>query len=143
MTKVISLNERRKYPRVSDALALKFVEAGNQSVATPDVLGPLPTHIVQLSCGGLRFCHTATFENNTSLLLTLHLPSADKTVQLESRVIASGEEKPGNIIPCDKPCFVQVVFKNIDNSVQKLLEDHVDYVIEKTGVKNRAVAYSA
>jgi len=143
MTKVISLNERRKYPRVSDAMALSFVEGCTTKQHSSENVGPLPTHIVQLSCGGLRFCHDASFECDTPLLLNLHLPTADKTIQIESRVIASGEEKPGNTLPCDKPCFVQVVFENIGSSNHQLLKNHVDYVIEKTGVKNRAVAYSA
>ena len=143
MTQVISLDERRQYPRVSDAVALSFSEGCTTQQNASETVGPLPTHIVQLSCGGLRFCHDASFECDTLLMLSLHLPTANKTIHLESRVIASGEEKTGNTLPCDKPCFVQVVFENIDNNNHQLLKHHVDHVIEKTGVKNRAVAYSA
>jgi len=138
MNEVISLQERRKHPRVSDAVALKIIEGIEESAAT--AIDSAPTHIVKMSCGGLRFVHDTPLDTGVTLLLSMRLASVDKTVHLTSRVIASGEEK--TVFSSIKSYFVQVQFENIDLNVQQLLENHINYVIEKTGVKNRAVGYT-
>lgn len=142
MTTVISLKERRKHPRVSDALALQLEQ---QSLETGIVeeLDPVPTHIVKMSCGGLRFLHNTSLESDTSLQLRMFLPSANETICVNSRVIASGEEKTDAAKHCNKHYFVQVEFQQMDTHQQELLENHINYVIEKTGVKNRLATYSA
>jgi len=91
---VVTLSERRKHPRISDALALRL-----DCPATTAPVDPQPTHIVKMSCGGLRFVHNTPLDVDTHLNLSMHLPSSDKTIHLTSRVISSGEEK-GHSIQC-------------------------------------------
>jgi len=45
----VSLNERRKYPRITDAIALCLDSEQSET------LQPTPTHVVKMSCGGLHF----------------------------------------------------------------------------------------
>lgn len=133
MTKVVSLNERRKHPRISDAVALRF--DCNDST-TP--LDPRPTHIVKMSCGGLRFVHETSVDADTQINLSLHLPSCDQTVHMASRVISSGEEKSGALASSKhKKYFVQVEFLDLDREVHQLIANHIDYVIQKTGMTHQ------
>lgn len=133
---VVSLSERRKYPRISDAIALRL--ESEQTTSAP--LNSTPTHVVKMSCGGLRFAHNTTIEAGTSINLCMHLPSSGKTINVASRVISSGEEK-STIYTGSKreQYYVQVEFQNVDQSVQQLLADHIDYVIDKTGMTHRAI----
>jgi len=122
---VVTLSERRKHPRISDALALRL-----DCPATTAPVDPQPTHIVKMSCGGLRFV----------LNLSMHLPSSDKTIHLTSRVISSGEEKGHSI---QKQYFVQIEFTELDNTDKALLKRHIDHVIQKTGMTHRDVHHIA
>lgn len=129
---VVSLNERRKYPRVSDAVALCL--DSDQSVA----LEPTPTHVVKISCGGLHFLHHCLIDANTRISLCMHLPSSNKTVHLSSRVISSGKTANGVASDInDKNYYVQVEFLDVDQSAHQLLADHISYVISKTGLSHR------
>ncbi len=122
---VVSLSERRKHPRVSDAVALRL---NLDDLASTSPLDPAPTHVVKMSCGGLRFSHNALLDPGTALPISMHLPSADKTVHLTSRVISSGEEKGSN----RKAYFIQIEFQHVDAQVKALLEAHINYVLDKT-----------
>ncbi len=122
---VVSLSERRKHRRVSDAVALRLNLEGHPPSASLD---PTPTHVVKMSCGGLRFSHSVSLDPGSALPLSMHIPSADKTVHIDSRVISSGEEKGTN----RKDYFIQVEFQHINDEVKVLLKDHIDYVLEKT-----------
>lgn len=138
---VVSIDERRKYPRVSDALALRF-----NSDESPDtsLLDPTPTHVVKMSCGGLRFVHSASVDADTNINLSMHLPSSDQTIHVGSRVVCSGEDTSGSTsITAQKQYYVQVEFLQLDKSVLQLLEDHIDYVIQKTGMTHRDVHRTA
>jgi len=140
-SKVVSLNERRKHPRVSDALALRF-----NSNDSPDssLLDPTPTHVVKMSCGGLRFVHNASVDADTNINLSMHLPSSDQTIHVASRVICSGEETSGiSASTAQTQYYVQVEFLHLDTEVLQLLEDHIDYVIQKTGMTHRDVHHTA
>jgi len=134
MTDVISLNERRKYPRVSDAVALRLDEQ-HSDLEIP--LDPNPTHIVKISCGGMRFLHNSQIDAGTDLCISMYLSSSQLTVQLNSRVISSGEDNTSAKGKSESH-FVQVEFQNINTDTKQLLEDHIDYLLEKTGVINRA-----
>ena len=129
---VVSLNERRKYPRISDAIALRL--DGNPA----EPLNSVPTHVVKMSCGGLRFVHKTAIDTDTNVQLCIHLPSSDKTIHIASRVVSSGEEKSDVFASTkSKRYYVQVEFLNIDQNVHQLLADHVDYVLSKTGMSHR------
>lgn len=134
---VVSLNERRKHPRVSDAVALRFNDDGQ---APSPVLDHAPTHVVKMSCGGMRFVHETSLEPDTTLDLSLYLPSADQTVHIESRVISSGEEKTSST---EKTYFVQLAFQQVNDQVQSLLKNHIDYVQSKTSSYSAEYYYSA
>jgi len=118
---VVTLSERRKHPRVSDALALRL-----DCSETTGPLNPQPTHIVKMSCGGLRFMHNTAMDVDTQLNLSMHLPSSDQTIHLTSRVISSGEEKNQSN---QKQYFVQLEFIDLDNTAKGLLKRHIDHVI--------------
>ena len=136
---VVALNERRKHPRVSDALALRLNTDG-----ITEALNPQPTHIVKMSCGGLRFVHHTAVDINTPVSLSFYLPSSDETVHVNCRVISSGEEK-SNAFSSSKQnqYFVQMEFIDLDKSAQALLKRHIDYVIQKTGMTHRDVHHIA
>lgn len=139
--KVVSLNERRKHPRVSDALALRF-----NSNDSPDksVLDPTPTHVVKMSCGGLRFVHSASVDADTNINLSMHLPSSDQTIHVASRVVCSGEETSVSTgSSAQAQYYVQVEFLDLDTTALQLLEDHIHYVIQKTGMTHRDVHHTA
>lgn len=126
---VVSINERRKYPRVSDAIALRL----NAEPSTP--LNPTPTHVVKMSCGGLRFVHNEAIDAGTTVNLCMHLASSDQTIHIASRVVSSGEEKTTSAK--GKKYCVQVEFQDVDQPVRHLLANHINYVIAKTGVWHR------
>ena len=134
---VVALSERRKYPRVSDALALRLNCPETFDPMT-DQLNPQPTHIVKMSCGGLRFVHSTAIDINTHMNLRVHLPSSDQTIHLASRVISSGEEK-GHLFSHSKQkqYFVQIEFLDLNNTEKEQLKRHIDYVIQKTGMTYR------
>jgi len=141
MDKVVSLSDRRQYPRVSDAIALRL---DNPEAAAYSPLDPVPTHVVKMSCSGLRFLHDSAFESDSQICLSVHLTSSDKTIQINSRVVSSGEEKTiGNATPHQKPYYVQVEFQNLTEQSLQLLKSHIDQVIEKTGIINRDTYYTA
>ena len=132
---IVALSERRKHPRVSDALALRLNSEGSTGP-----LNPQPTHIVKMSCGGLRFVHNTAIDVDTPVNLSFHLPSSDQTLHVACRVVSSGEEK-GHTFSSSKQqqYFVQIEFTGLDNSSRELLKRHIDYVIQKTGMTHRDV----
>lgn len=130
--KVVSLKERRKYPRISDAIALHL------NSDPSNLLDPTPTHVVKMSCGGLRFVHNTSVEAGARINLCIHLPSSDQTIHLASRVISCGEEKSSVFASSNGTnYYVQVEFVDIDKQVRQLLADHIDYVLGKTGLTHR------
>ncbi len=134
---VVALSERRKYPRVSDALALRL-NCPEKFDPTKDQLNPQPTHIVKMSCGGLRFVHNTAIDIDTHMNLRVHLPSSDQTIHLAGRVISSGEEKSNAFSHSkQKQYFVQIEFIDLNNTEKELLKNQIDYVIQKTGMIDR------
>ncbi len=130
--KIVALKERRKYPRISDAIALRL------NSDPSEMLDPSPTHVVKLSCGGLRFAHNTSIDAETNIKLCMHLPSSDQTIHLAGRVITSGEEKSASFTGTNtKRYSVQVEFVDVDQQSHQLLADHVDYVLGKTGLSHR------
>jgi|GEM_PF-6825309 len=132
---VVSLNERRKYPRISEAVALRLNSEADASSLEP--LDAAPTHVVKMSCGGLRFAHHTSLDAETRLHLSIHLSSSGRTVHIATRVVSSGKEK------CDaysstqngQHC-IQVEFLKVESDVHQLLADHINYVINKTGISS-------
>lgn len=100
-------------------------------VLTP--LDPTPTHVVKMSCGGVRFIHNQSVDVDTRFKLCMHLSSCNKTVHLLSRVISSGREK-NESMPSSEKYYVQVEFLDVDKNNHRLLANHIDYVIQKTGM---------
>lgn len=126
---IVSLSDRRQSPRVSDALALRVDSLTSTDHSTHTPLGPKPTHVVQLSHSGMRFSHDSAFETDTQLSLSIYLPSVEETVQIDSLVVASGEEPSGR--SRKSSYFVQVKFDHTDERLSRLLRQQVDYVLGK------------
>lgn len=136
-------NDVKKFPQVSDAVALRLDPSESGSV--PDTCAPLdptPTHIVKISYGGMRFLHESAMDANDNVYLSLYLPLADQTVQLNSRVVSCGEEKTPSARRYHKPYFVQVEFQNIDEHVHQLLKNHINDVLAKTGNEQISCIYN-
>ena len=128
----VSLNERRKHPRITDAIALCLDSKQSET------LEPTPTHVVKMSCGGLHFLHHCAIDADTRINLCMHLPSSDQTVHLNSRVISSGKTGNGAAAEVkDKSHYVQVEFLDVDQSIHQLLAKHINYVLNKTGLTHR------
>jgi len=133
--KEVALSERRKHPRISDAVALRF-----NCDETTDPLDPQPTHVVKMSCGGLRFVHNTAVDVDTCMKLSVHLPSSDQTIHVAARVVLSGEDKGRSFSHSkQKQYFVQLEFVELNSTCQELLARHIDYVIQKTGMTHRDV----
>ena len=135
-------NDVKKFPQVSDAVALRLdpSEPANKP-GTCIPLDPAPTHIVKLSYGGMRFLHDDVLNTDDNVNLSLYLPLADQTVQLNSRVVTCGEQKSPSNRPYEKPYFVQVEFKNINEQVHLLLKNHIDDILAKTGTEHTSYMY--
>ena len=135
-------NDVKKFPQVSDAVALRLdpSEPANKP-GTCIPLDPAPTHIVKLSYGGMRFLHDDVLNTDDNVNLSLYLPLADQTIQLNSRVITCGEEKTSTRRPYEKPYFVQVEFQNVNEQVHLLLKNHIDNVRAKTGTEQMSYMY--
>ena len=135
--------DTRHYPQVSYAVALRLDPS--ESVSVPDTCAPLdptPTHIVKISYGGMRFLHESAMDTNDNVNLSLYLPLADQTIQLNSRVVICGEEKTPSARRYLKPYFVQVEFQNIDEHVHQLLKNHINDVLAKTGNEQISCIYN-
>ena len=135
-------NDVKKFPQVSDAVALRLdpsEPANNPGTCIP--LDPAPTHIVKLSYGGMRFLHDDVLNTDDNVNLSLYLPLADQTVQLNSRVVTCGEQKSPSNRPYEKPYCVQVEFKNINEQVHLLLKNHIDDILAKTGTEHTSYMY--
>jgi len=79
----------------------------------------------------MRFSHDSAFETDTQLSLSMYLPSVDKTVYIDSLVVASGEEPSGEGSSQKSSYFVQVKFDLTDERLSRLLRQQVDYVLGK------------
>ena len=89
----------------------------------------------------MRFLHDDVLNTDDNVNLSLYLPLADQTVQLNSRVVTCGEQKSPSNRPYEKPYFVQVEFKNINEQVHLLLKNHIDDILAKTGTEHTSYMY--
>lgn len=139
--------EKRTTRRVSDALALRIEESPEQaesaqaeSIFDQSPLDSTPTHVVNLSTGGLRFLHETKLEENKSLRLTLRLGPKNETISIQAIVISSVEEKTqsGN-----KRYNARVRFTNVNNTARNLLEQHISHVLNQTHQYYKEYSYKA
>lgn len=130
--------EKRKTRRVSDAMALRVENASEAIGHAP--LDTTPTHVVNISTGGLRFLHEKNLPPSESLLVTLCLGPQKETVSLRAEVISSVEatNQSGN-----KRYNSRVKFKNVDKAALALLDQHISYVLNKTYMHCKEFQYKA
>ncbi len=81
--------ERRRFPRVSDTLAVSYREAG--AVGEPWRVGTA----ISLGAGGLRFRSSDAFPAGTLLDLQLRLPGSAEPAALNGRVAWSQLQASG------------------------------------------------
>ncbi len=130
--------DNRKTKRVSDAMALRIENADNAIGHAP--LDTTPTHVVNLSLGGLRFEHERDLPLSQDLLLTMCLGPNRETVSLQAEVVSSVEEK-GN--SGNKRFKAHVKFKNVDQTAHNLLNQHIDHILNQTFQHCRQYNYKA
>lgn len=130
--------EKRKTRRVSDAMALR-VENANDAIGHAP-LDTTPTHVVNISTGGMRFLHETKLPASEPLLVTMCLGPQMETVSLHAEVISSPEATTpsGN-----KRYNAQVKFVNIDKTAQNLLDLHINHVLNQAYKHCREFQYKA
>lgn len=130
--------EKRKTRRVSDAMALR-VENANDAIGHAP-LETTPTHVVNISSGGVRFLHETKLPLSEPLLVTMCLGPQMETVSLHAEVISSLEatNHSGN-----KRYNARVRFIDIDKAAQNLLDMHIDHVLNQTYKHCREFQYKA
>lgn len=124
--------ERRKFRRVSDAIALQIElidEAANEQDYTSVELSDYPTHVVSLSPNGLKCYHSEPFNDGDTLQLSMRLFPSQHRIDTMAKVVNSGEDVNGG--KTDR-FFAGVAFKNLDeDDIAKLLE-HIDQVARQS-----------
>lgn len=130
--------EKRRTRRISDAMALR-VEHANDAIGHAP-LDTTPTHVVNISTGGMRFLHETPLPSSEPLLVTMCLGPQMETVSLRAVVISSLEARNhlGN-----KRYNARVKFLNVDKTAQNLLDQHINYVLSQTYKNCREFQYKA
>lgn len=126
-------DERRKYRRVSDAIALQIRqsdEAANEQDYDAADLPHHPTHVVSLSPNGLKCYHDEQFNDGETLKLSMRLFPGGERLDTEARVINSGEEsnKPNK----NNRFFAGLSFVNLTGERKQRLLDHMDRVARES-----------
>lgn len=121
-------DERRKYRRVSDAIALQLQladEAANAEQYDVPELADYPTHVVSLSPNGLKCFHSAPFNDGDVLQLSFRLFPSKQQIDVRAVVINSGEDT--NSAKNDR-YFAGLSFEKLDGEQRELLLEHIDQV---------------
>lgn len=121
-------NERRKYRRVSDAIALQMQivdEAANEQSFDATELADYPTHVVSLSPNGLKCFHSAPFEKGDVLQLSFRLFPSQQKIDTRAVVVNSGEDT--NSTKNDR-FFAGLSFVKLDSELRETLLEHIDQV---------------
>ena len=121
-------DERRKYRRVSDAIALQLElvdEAANEQSYDAPELPDYPTHVVSLSPNGLKCFHDKPFNDGDILNLSFRLFPSQLQIDTVASVVNSGED--ANAGKTDR-FFAGLSFDGLDEAVLEELLDHIDQV---------------
>jgi len=125
--------ERRTYRRVSDAIALQIEvidgEAANDADIREIELPDHPTHVVNLSPGGLKCFHHEAFSDGDVVSLNIKFFPAGITISTRGRVVNSGEDRQKGAKDC---FFAGIAFKGLTEEQQQLVLDHIDGVAKKS-----------
>lgn len=103
-------------------------------------LDTTPTHVVNISAGGIRFLHETKLSSNDPLRVTLCLGQQKQPVSLQAEVISSLEAKNHSGA---KSYDARVKFINIDKTAQNLLDQHISHVLNQTYKHCREFQYKA
>lgn len=124
--------ERRKYRRISDAIALQIRlsdEAANEQQFDAAELPDHPTHVVSLSPNGLRCYHDEMFNDGDKLQLSIRLFPSGERIDTEARVINSGEDDKPNK---NNRFFAGLSFVNLSGERKVQLLEHIDSIARET-----------
>jgi len=120
--------ERRKYRRVSDAIALQIElidEAANEQNYDAPELPDYPTHVVSLSPNGLKCFHDRPFNDGDVLHLSFRLFPCQRQIDTQATVVNSGEDT--NSGKSDR-FFAGLSFDDLDEESREDLLEHIDQV---------------
>ena len=124
--------ERRKYRRISDAIALQIRlsdEAANEQEFDAADLPDHPTHVVSLSPNGLRCYHDENFNDGEMLQLSIRLFPSGERMETQARVVNSGEDNKPNK---NNRFFAGLSFVKMSAENKKQLLEHIDGVARES-----------
>jgi len=125
-------SERRRFRRVSDAIALKISSAdqaaNDESIDGAD-LPDFPTHVVSLSSSGLKCYHEEPFNDGDIVRLSIALFPEKTRLELKARVVNSGEEQARSK---DNRFFAGLAFEGITDEQQGTILEHIDRVARQS-----------
>jgi len=121
-------DERRKYRRVSDAIALHIQlvdEAANQQSFEMAELADYPTHVVSLSPNGLKCFHSEPFNDGDELQLSFRLFPSQQQINTRAVVVNSGEDTSSTK---NDRFFAGLSFVKFNSELRQALLEHIDQV---------------
>ncbi len=125
-------DERRKYRRISDAIALQIHqpdEAANEREFDAVGLPEHPTHVVSLSPNGFKCYHDEVFSDGEILQLSIRLFPSGQRIDTKARVVNSGEDDKPNK---NNRFFAGLSFIKLSGEHKKLLLEHIDGVARES-----------
>jgi len=124
--------ERRKFRRISDAIALTISEvdeAANEQDYEGTDLPDYPTHVVSLSPNGLKCYHDQAFGDGDKLQLSIKLFPGGERINTEAVVVNSGEDEAKRQ---NNRFFAGLSFVNLSKEDRAQLLSHIDRVARES-----------
>ncbi len=125
-------NERRKYRRISDAIALHVQQhdaTASEAELYVDDLPQHPTHVVSLNPNGLKCYHDKMFNDGDIMALSIRLFPSGERIDTLAKVVNSGEEdQPGK----NNRFFAGMAFIKLSDENKALMLEHVKQVARQS-----------
>ncbi len=124
--------ERRKFRRISDAIALSIQpvdEAANEQDYEGSDLPDYPTHVVSLSPNGLKCYHHEAFNDGEKLQLSIKLFPGGVRIDTEAVVVNCGEDEGKRQ---NDRFFAGLSFRGLSEENSEQLLSHIDRVARES-----------
>ena len=142
--------DRRRYPRVTDAVSLRVTPLTSRNtenhsgageyteraesqntdqLSAAQELPATPSHVVRLSATGLRFVNTDPLQPGQSVSLDMHLGSENMPMQINGSVVCAGEEKNANKVI---GYYAGIRFEALNDGLTQRLNRHIEYVLKQS-----------
>ena len=123
--------ERRKYRRVSDAVALQitsFDEAASEQNSEACELPQSPTHVVSLSPTGLKCYYHEPFNTGDILQLSIRLFPSGERFDAQAKVVNSGKDESSR----NNRYFAGLSFKGLSQEQRSQMLEHLDGIARQS-----------